>query len=234
MRYRLMIGSVVMLASIANLSRTAESAKDKEVAKTALQAFNDYIGDWKGNGEKKGPKTDIWNESMNWGWKFNKDGSAALAIKFDDSKSFSTGEMKYLADKKKFQLTVTDKDKKEQVFEGEFKRKLFNFVRVDSATLDKYTLVMSTTNEGALFNMKYTVQTGGKGIDKELFVVQSKKEGASISGAKKNECVVSGGVGTRPVTFNGKTYYVCCGGCADAFAESPKKFVDEFEKKNKK
>ena len=61
------------------------------------------------------------------------------------------------------------------------------------------------------------------------------KEGESFSGGgKKPECVVTGGLGTMQVSYNGKTYYVCCSGCADEFKARPKKYVDEFEKKMKK
>lgn len=234
MRCRFMTGAVALVALAAANARTAETPKEKEAAKSALQAFNEFIGDWAGQGESKMGKSEFWKEEMSWGWKFSKDAAPTLQIEFKDSKTFSKGELKYLPAKKKFRLTLTTKDAKEQAFEGEIKRKVLTLTRQDPASNDKYTINMSTTNEGALFNMKYTVQKGGLGIDKELFVVQSKKAGASIGGAKKNECVVSGGVGTRAVTFNGKTYYVCCSGCADAFNENPKKFVDEFEKKNRK
>ena len=45
------------------------------------------------------------------------------------------------------------------------------------------------------------------------------------------ECIVSGGKGTIPVSYNGKTYYVCCSGCRDAFKDDPEKFIKEAEKK---
>src|SRR5438128_2185345 len=48
---------------------------------------------------------------------------------------------------------------------------------------------------------------------------------------KENECRVSGGLGTIPVSFNGVTYFVCCNGCKDAFNENPEKYVKEFLKK---
>ena len=31
------------------------------------------------------------------------------------------------------------------------------------------------------------------------------------------------------MTYMGKTYYVCCSGCKDAFNEDPAKYVKEFE-----
>jgi YHS domain-containing protein len=37
-----------------------------------------------------------------------------------------------------------------------------------------------------------------------------------------------------PVTYKGKTYYVCCTGCRDAFKENPEKYIKEFEESKKK
>jgi hypothetical protein len=48
---------------------------------------------------------------------------------------------------------------------------------------------------------------------------------------KKTECVVSGGLGTMPVSYKGETFYVCCSGCKDAFVENPEKFIKEFKAK---
>jgi len=45
---------------------------------------------------------------------------------------------------------------------------------------------------------------------------------------KKNECVVSGGLGTMAVQHKGETYYVCCSGCLEAFKESPEKYIAEL------
>ncbi|MCE9534161.1 MAG: hypothetical protein K8T89_24040 [Planctomycetes bacterium] len=231
MRFMLMASIFGLMALVASDSRTAEvTPKEKAAVMTALQSFNDYIGAWNGDGESKMGKNEFWKEGMNWGWKFNKDGSTSLQVEFKDSKAFGKGVLVYLPDTKKYKLTILGADKKELLFEGEIKRKVLSLSRVDPTSMDKYTINMSTTNEGALFNMEYTVQTGGKGIDKKIFVVSAKKEGASISGGKKNECIVSGGVGTMAVSFEGKWYYVCCGGCRDAFTESPKKFVDEYLK----
>ena len=39
--------------------------------------------------------------------------------------------------------------------------------------------------------------------------------------------------GTIAVSYNGKTYYVCCSGCRDEFKASPEKYVKEYEEKKK-
>ena len=67
-----------------------------------------------------------------------------------------------------------------------------------------------------------------------VFQVGATKEGVEFAGDDgKPECVVSGGLGTMPVTYKGKTYYVCCTGCRDAFKDDPEKFIKEAEAKAK-
>jgi hypothetical protein len=42
------------------------------------------------------------------------------------------------------------------------------------------------------------------------------------------ECVVTGGLGTIPLTYEGETYYVCCTGCRDYFLENPAAVLKEY------
>jgi hypothetical protein len=37
----------------------------------------------------------------------------------------------------------------------------------------------------------------------------------------ERQCVVTGGLGTIKVSHDGKTYYVCCEGCKQAFDADP-------------
>lgn len=43
-------------------------------------------------------------------------------------------------------------------------------------------------------------------------------------------CVVTGGAGTIAVMHQGKTYYVCCTGCRDAFLDDPAGILAAYEK----
>jgi YHS domain-containing protein len=46
--------------------------------------------------------------------------------------------------------------------------------------------------------------------------------------------VITGGLGTIAVSYNGKTYYVCCTGCRDEFNQNPAKAIKEYEERKKK
>jgi YHS domain len=232
MRFRLMAGAAGLAVLLGGFGWGADTDKDQAAAKTALQALNEFVGPWKGTGESKEGKNEIWKESLSWSWSFKGD-APSLVAEFTDSKQFNKGELRYLPDKKSYQFTLVDKNKKELVFEGEYKKKYLTLTRVDADSKDKQVIQMSTNNDGARFIYTYAVQSKGKGLERKLFQVSHAKEGVSLASAKKNECIVTGGLGTRTVSYMGKTYYVCCSGCADAFNENPKKFIDEYEKRKK-
>ena len=69
----------------------------------------------------------------------------------------------------------------------------------------------------------------GRTVYNKQLQISYTKEGESFGAtAKKNECVVTGGLGTMAVSYMGQTYYVCCSGCRDAFNENPAKIIKEY------
>jgi hypothetical protein len=220
------------LAVLGLLAVGAVPADKPEASKDALKALNEFVGQWKGNGETKSGKTENWKETAEWSWDL-KGEEPALKVKFTGGKQFSGGTLKYLPDKKKYQLTATTTDKKEQVYTGEIKAKRLVLTHEDADTKDKYSIEMSTNNDGARFVYNVAVQKKGVGIARRLVQADFTREGVSLAGGKKNECIITGGLGTIPVSYNGKTYYVCCSGCRDEFNANPKKYVEEYEKSKK-
>jgi YHS domain-containing protein len=204
------------------------SPDDLAKAKKALQDVQDFIGDWNLEGtQKTGAKTEAWKEKVSWGWKF-KDGGAWIAVNFADGKGkyFSGGDLKYNVDKKKYTLTMTPTGKGEpQTFEGEYAKGALKVERKDAKTGDVYRLTMNTLSDGEKFALKYEKQEGGKGLFNAQHQMNGIKEGVASVGAKKPECIVSGGSANIAVTYMGKTYYVCCSGCRDEFNADPAKYV---------
>jgi hypothetical protein len=236
MKRLLACATLLSLLLLAGAPRAAD--KDEELTpKAALQALNEYIGEWNGTGtpEKKNPTgKDLWTEKHVWSWRFKGD-DAWLQLEIKDGKFYKGGEMRYLPDKKLYQLTLTDKDGKKQVFEGEVKNETLTLERTDPATKEGQQIKMNTTNEGVRFNFFYARKPSGRTQFFKEYAVAGNKEGESLAAKeKKNECVVSGGLGTMTVSYKGQTYYVCCSGCRDAFNENPEKYIKEFEAKKKK
>jgi YHS domain len=216
----------------------AADAKDAAKAKEALQALQDFIGEWKGSGgpdkPKPSPKDPIWKETLKWGWKFKGD-DCWLVVDVKDGKEFKSGEMRYLVDKKKYQFTAVDKAEKKRVYEGELKDGLLTLERVDPDTKDTMQIQMNVAGDGVRFIVRTAHKKEGTTIYLKDTLVAATKEGESLGAKeKKNLCVVSGGVGTQAISYKGETFYVCCSGCAEAFRENPEKYIAEFKAKKGK
>jgi YHS domain-containing protein len=209
-------------------------ADEDSPAKEALQALNSFVGSWKGAGSNMS-RSENWKESFSWSWKFKGD-DAALLVDFKDSKDFGKGELRFNVDKKKYELKVNDKKgDNPKTFVGELKKGYLTLDHFDSKSGDTQRLTLNTAAEGIRF--VYTLQRKPKGstIYTKLYQVDFNKEGESLAGGgKENECVVTGGRGTIAVSYMGKTYYVCCTGCRDAFNENPEKILKEYAERKKK
>jgi hypothetical protein len=211
----------------------AVDKEDLQEAKEALQAFNDYIGSWKGNGTLEKSSTDIWKESISWGWRFKKD-DIFLALKVKGGKVIKSAELRYLVNKKLYQLTAKDVDDRTMVFVGKLKKNRLVLESVSEETKETRQLAMNLAGGGVRFVYAYAHKPANRTLFTRDFQVGLTKEGESFGAReKKIECVVSGGLGTMPVSYKGVTYYVCCSGCREAFNENPEKYIKEYEAKKK-
>jgi hypothetical protein len=211
-----------------------EAGGDKTAAKEALQALQDYIGGWKGNGTSEKEKSEIWKENASWSWRF-KGQDTSLTLEIKDSKLFKSGEMRFLPGKDQYQLTLVDKNDKKQVYEGELKKGSLVLEGVDPDTKSTNQLKMNIAGGGVRLVLTLSTRPEGRTVFNKQFQISYTKEGETFgAAAKKNECVVTGGLGTMAVNYMGQTYYVCCSGCRDAFNENPAKIIKEYLARKKK
>src|SRR5262245_4195689 len=219
---------IALLLSIVVFLPWAGAGGKAESSKEALQALQDFIGGWKGSGTNEKTK-DIWKESIDWSWRFKGD-DAWLTVRFIGSKLYKNGEIRWLADKSKYQFTLTDKNDKKQVFEGELKKDALNLQRLNPETKDTELLKIKTAAQGIRTVYDFSVRPEGRTIAYRTYQLAYTKEGESFGTEtnKKPECVVTGGLGTMQVSYMGQTYYVCCSGCRDAFNDNPAKIIKEY------
>ena len=229
---RLLTATMVLV-----LSASGFAADDKEAAKEALRNLQEFIGGWKGNGspvKARPASSELWSETIEWGWKF-KGGDPALTLKIDKGRHLKEGELRFLPEKKLYQLTMTDAKGVKRVFEGDYKDNYLTLERVDSETKEAQKVIMNTAAEGVRFVYRYERKPEGRTLFIKDYQVSATKIGESLGKTeKKNECVVSGGAGTMPIMYKGETFYVCCSGCRDEFNANPEKYVKEFKAKKGK
>ena len=66
-----------------------------------------------------------------------------------------------------------------------------------------------------------------------LAEVGATRKGSSFrqGGRRWPECVVTGGLGTIAVEYEGKKYFVCCTGCRDLFNEDPAGVLADYRQR---
>jgi hypothetical protein len=227
----------IMILSLGIVLPFADAGKkktDDDEPKEGLEALQEYIGGWK-NGQATS-KAGAWTEKASWSWRF-KDKDRWMTFDLDGSKAYKGGEVRYLADKSKYEITLIDKTGAKAVFVGEIKKNILVVERVNPDTKDTEQLKMNIAGGGDRLNYEIWVKPDGRTMFARQLQVGYTREGVTFgteAGGKKPECVVTGGLGTMTVSYMGQTYYVCCSGCRDAFNDNPAKIIAEYNKKKKK
>jgi hypothetical protein len=215
----------------------ARSDEAKRTPRQALKALQDLIGSWRCTGTPSGTaeqkRKGFWLESIEWQWQF-KGKDAWLRGDIDKGKWFTSLEVHYLPEKDLYQLKAVTTGKEEQTFEGKLEKRRIAFRREDASSKQTQQFVLSLLHFNR-YLLRLDVKRQDSTIFKQVYEVGATKNGVAFAGDDdKPECVVSGGLGTMPVMYKGKTYYVCCTGCRDAFKEDPEKYIKEFEESKKK
>ena len=208
----------------------------------ALKPFNHLIGSWKGTGIPEGTREEkqrgFWIETIAWEWQFKGD-DVWMKASFENGKYFAKGELRPTNKAKQYRFTAETADKQSLTFEGELHERESGardlvLERTDDKTKETQRLTIRLLHSNRILYV-YDVKPEGKTIFVKKYQVGATKEGEPFAaGSSGPECVVSGGLGKIQVSYQGKTYYVCCTGCRDEFKENPEKYIKEYEERKKK
>jgi hypothetical protein len=212
-------------------AQAGKRGDDAKNAKEALQALQEYIGGWKGNGTSEKNKSEIWKETSDWSWRF-KGKDVSLHVNMASSKLFKSGEVRYLPESGKYQLTLIDKKDNKTIYEGTLKKNALTLERKNAAG-DTEQIKLNIVGGGDRLVHDFAIKPAERTLFNKQYQISYTREGVTFgaAGEKKPECVVTGGLGTMQVSYMGQTYYVCCSGCRDAFNENPAKIIAEYKKR---
>ncbi len=204
-----------------------------EADKKALAPIFQYVGGWRGAGlPKEGPAKDGWTEESEWQFDL-KGGHAALVFNSDKGKYYKSGRIDPGEKKGTFKFTGISAD-------GKIKEELVGEIdKNGDLAFDN-----AAAAEGRPSRMLYSVVAKGNRL---LIDLQKKSPGGRYSTfcevsytrkgsgfgqqANAHECIITGGAGKMEVSYKGQTYWVCCGGCRDAFNENPEKEIAAYKKR---
>jgi hypothetical protein len=225
--------AILLLASSIGLAGEPTKVDQRK----ALQPFNFLVAPWKGTGVPNGSRAEkeagFWTEMVTWQWQFEKD-DAWLQAKFDKGKYFHSGELRGLGGDR-YKLTLETKTGDSITFEGDLKDKKLTLDRIDTKTKEGQRIVIRLLHSNRI-TYSYETKADGKTSFVRKYQVGLTNQNVPFAndGNTGPECIVSGGLGKIPVSYKGKTYYVCCTGCRDEFKANPEKYIAEWEAKKKK
>jgi YHS domain-containing protein len=218
------------LAAIMTLaiSASATIGADDEVP-TPFARFEAMIGGWKGTGVPSTNRLKGWPESHSWAWKFVKGTPVGMTLAIEGGKVFTKGELSFNPATKKYTLAATDLAGKPIAYVGAISTdgKTLVLDRAEATADGKERLTIRLN--GIRYTMIFDRQAPGAPQYKKAIEAGLTKEGESFAagggGADLPKCILTGGAAGMTVTYNGKSYPICCTGCRDEFNENPEKYV---------
>ena len=231
-----------------NSSNKSNGNASSGSAKEELAKLQIIVGKWRGLPRKAAGVVEV---EPQWAWHFSKSGEPALAFTIKDGPYLRKGRLTYRTDDKDhpFRLEAVDKEGKTKKYEGKFSKNItdtsddgkivnrsfkITFQQVEpkpKAREDLYQIELAQQD-----NNRYLLTVHNKRGSRlrQVNVVANQRQGTSfamkLDDYGDKTCVVSQGLGTMTVMYDGRTFYVCCSGCRAAFLEDPKKWIASFEK----
>ncbi|MCA9111328.1 MAG: YHS domain-containing protein [Planctomycetaceae bacterium] len=223
---------ILSLFCFAGILTAVAVIADEPAAQKSLEQFNSLIGEWRGIGQpRRGSNAGAWKQTGKWVWDFSNDG-VALQYEVTDGQLEQTGRLTFDPETSLYLLDMTTPDGQARKYQGDL---------VD----DKLTLESSPDTEGTAHRITLTLLN-----ENRTLVLHEQKEASqqrffrvaeigytragvrlAKPGGGQPECIVTGGAGTIEVTYKGKTYYVCCSGCKQAFEDDPEGIIAEALKR---
>lgn len=214
----------------------------------ALKPIQVILGKWRGTtrkevGDFKG------TDDPQWVWDLRTDRDhPALVMKSSEGLYFQSARLTWLKADNRFRLETTSSDGQKRVFEGTYTEPPQEFQEAGSIVQHKFKLELDEQGDAKerwqlVMNLqnndRYLLELA-KARASDFFrfdTVGHQREGTNFAQSDtdygERKCIISGGLGTIQVSYQGKSYWVCCTGCEAAFKEDPEGWLKEAAKKPK-
>lgn len=207
---------------------------DLATQKTALAHWNSLIGGWRGTGQpRRGSNTGAWREDTSWAWQFSETESALVGT-VEKGKLAATLKITASA-AEEYHLQWTTPEGVVRELTGKIEETKLVLASEPDTQQEVYRVTLTPLNE-----LRTLILFEKRKADQQSYTrlaeVGYTREGTRLAGpgGGQPECVVTGGLGTIKVEHAGKTYYVCCSGCQQAFNDDPEGILAEYKARREK
>ena len=194
----------------------------------ALEEFNGLIGGWRGSAQPVRNSTKgAWSEKAEWVWDIKKE-AISLQYNIKDGQALQSARLTFEPEQKSYHLVATLPDKSIRRYSGKLVENKLVLDSEPDATDYVHRITVTQLNDKRTLVLFEKRPSGGERYSRVVEVGYT-REGTTlaIEGAGEPVCIVSGGKGTMKITYKGKTYWVCCTGCRDAFNDDPEGIIAE-------
>ncbi len=226
------IATVLVFAVLGGHSSAAEQPARSEVP-AAFAPFEHMIGGWKGMGIPAANRLKGWPETHQWAWKFAGGNPVAMTVTTEGGKVLKQGHLSFDAASKRYRLEGTDPAGKPVAFVGELDPagQALTLDRLGPQASGKDRLVIRPNRNRIRYSMWVDHQEPGAPQFKRTIEIGLTKEGEAFaaggSASDLPKCIITGGASTMTVSYQGKSYPLCCSGCRDEFNDNPAKYVQK-------
>jgi YHS domain-containing protein len=229
---RKMILAGLLGAVLGGGAAVAAGAEGREIP-APFVPFEHMIGTWKGQGIPTANRLKGWPEKHMWAWKFAKGVPVGMSLVLEGDRTLTRAELTSDAAGKQYRLEGTGADGKAVAYVGTYdgtsRSKMLTLDRVGDAPEGKERLVLWPYANMIRYALWLEHQDPGAPQFKRVIEVGLTKEGEAFaaggSAADLPKCILTGGAASMTVSYQGKSYPICCSGCRDEFNEDPEKYV---------
>jgi YHS domain-containing protein len=227
--------NLIVLALVAvagGIPTPSVRADDSLDVPEAFAPFEYLIGKWNGNGVPTANRVRGWPETHSWAWRFEKGVPIGMSVTMKGDKLFTEARLAYDPASRIYRLEGTDPDKKPVAFSGMLDKagKKLTLDRKGPASDGAKQQITLYPNSNQI---RYTVtvlekEPGAPQYKKTIEVGVGKEGEAFAAGSAVTDlpkCIVTGGAATLTVSYQGKSFPLCCSGCKAEFDENPEKYV---------
>jgi hypothetical protein len=228
-------------------SRLSNVETRRQTVVDGLAPLSFVTGDWRGVAQpRRGSNSGAWSQNAHAAWSF--DGNfPCLIITLEPGEKCSQIVLAVSAESKRAIVEVHQPDRPSMVLEmteqdssstsdstdrpNQAPRNSWAF---ESTGEPRIRITVRKINElrmALLFEESNNAKTAWR----RQYEIGLTREGERLArgNTDERECIVTGGLGSISVTHGGKTYYVCCGGCRQAFKADPEGTIAAYLERSK-